>query len=266
MELGIRDKIAIVTGGSGLIGSAVVQILFNEGAKVAIFDLNDKAGEELRDSLDPTGRRVQYVNCNIGDADSVHAAFDAVVKRFGTVDLLFNNAGINVSQTERLPLDEFHDDAWQRIYHVNVGGSHNCTQAALPIMRRNGGGRIVYTVSVVGGVVPFRNQCVFAATKASILNYARTIAMENARYHIAANAVAPGSTPFKDVQSFAFYNNDAKRDYFMSCIPAGRGANAFEIASALVFLSSPSAASYVTGTLLVADGGWTAGYPRTIEE
>ena len=185
------------------------------------------------------------------------------LRRHGRIDILINNAGIGVRAADRKPVDEFPIAAWDEMLAIDLTGVFLASRAAIPAMKRLGGGRIVNVASVLG-LVPLRLQSSYVAAKAGVVNLTRGMAIELAPHGILVNAVAPGSTATEQWQAWMKDKASEAEDLharLMSHIPLGRPASTQEIANGILFLVAPES-SYVTGHVLTIDGGWTAGFSR----
>jgi NAD(P)-dependent dehydrogenase (short-subunit alcohol dehydrogenase family) len=262
MRVDLSGRVAIVTGASGGIGKACAKGLLENGAAVVIGDVAVPEGEATRAELSALGE-VRFLRCDVSDKASVRALVDAVLAEFGKIDILVNNAGVNIDGKKRADIDGFPDEEWDRILSVDLDGVFNCSKAVLPSMIARKSGRIVNIGSAFGHV-PARKQIAFAAAKAGVHNMTRSMALELAPHGILVNAVAPGSIRLEGAKSL-FYNqgtvyNDLT-ERMLSHIPLGRPGRPDEIANVVVFLCADES-SYVTGHVLLADGGWTCGYAR----
>ncbi len=264
MQVDVAGRVAVVTGGANGIGLAIVQALAANGARVAILDRDVERGEAVADELRGTGNESLFLPVDVTELETVEAAAATVKDRFGPVSILVNNAGIN-TQRDRVPIDQYSVDDWQRILAVDLTGVFHVSRAFIPHMPdpAAGGGRIV-NISSVAGLVPLRLQSAFVAAKAGIVNLTRSMALELGPRGILVNCVAPGSTLTQGTEAL-FYGADGayteKAASLLSHIPLGRPGLPEEIAAMVLFLCAPEA-SYVNGAVIPVDGGWTAGYTR----
>jgi NAD(P)-dependent dehydrogenase (short-subunit alcohol dehydrogenase family) len=262
MKVELGGQVALVTGGAMGIGRAIVQALADNGARVAIADVNLEAAEQAAREVSSAGGTCVALQADVSRVADMESVVARLVSQFGTIHILVNNAGINTAGG-RVPIHEYSLDDWQRILQVDLTGVFVTSRAVVPAMLRNPGGRIV-NISSVAGLVPLRLQTAYVAAKAGVANLTRSMALELGPKGILVNAVAPGSTLTRGTEAL-FYGPDGayteRTASLLAHIPLGRPAKPEEIASAVLFLVSPEA-SYVNGAVLVVDGGWTAGYAR----
>jgi NAD(P)-dependent dehydrogenase (short-subunit alcohol dehydrogenase family) len=262
MQVELAGKTAIVTGGAQGIGRAVVAQLAANGAAVAIIDLVTEAARETVAALTAQGQRVAAYAADVADAAAMGSVVAQVVEQFGSVDILVNNAGINTVK-DRLPIQEYSREDWDRILRVDLTGVFVVSQAVIPRMLAVGAGRII-NIASVAGLVPLRLQSAFVAAKAGVVNLTRSMALELAPRGILVNCIAPGSIITQGTRAL-FYGADGtyseRAASLIAHIPVGRPGTPEEIAHAALFLAAPEA-SYVNGAVLTVDGGWTAGYHR----
>lgn len=241
-----EGKNAIVTGGANGIGECMVRRLLDEGAQVAVLDIEeDTVHEKFGDD-----ERVLCLHCDVTSKASVDDAVAKAIERFGHIDLLFANAGI-VSRTSFLELTE---EEWRRVLDVNLNGTFFVDQAVLRHMVENGiKGAVVNTSSVTANVVSC-NTGAYAPSKGAVAQLTKLAALEMAPYGIRVNAIGPGTSVTRITEGTRL---DAERNAkFLANIPLGRYGEPEEAAAAALFLASDDA-SYITGTLLYEEGGFS---------
>jgi len=257
MQANLKDQVALVTGAANGIGKSIADVLAANGANVFYTDINKLAVEEAAGC----GGGHPLV-LDVTDSAQIESAMETVLGRFQRLDILVNNAGINTLK-HRVTIDEFPREEWDRIIAVDLTAAYEVSRAASKIMRRQRTGRII-NISSIGGVVPLRLQCAFTAAKAGLNNLTRAMAIELGRDGILVNAIAPGSI-MTDGTRKLFYGSDGlfheNVQRMIDHIPLGRPGTTEEIAQAALFLAAPEN-TYLTGHILVVDGGWTAGYHR----
>ena len=251
MELNFEGKVVVISGAMGGLGKSMAENFAKNGANVVICDLKgcDVFAKELSGKNKAVG-----LDFDLTDRDAVREAAEKIKGIFGKVDVLVNNAGINVGPDQRKTIENFDDGWWDKIQNVDLGGVYNLSKAIIPLMPDNGGA--IVNISSVVGMNPLRNQCSFAAAKAGVINLSKAMALELAPKGIRVNAVAPGSVGIAVTN--LLWKDDKAMQGLLSHIPLGRQAVPQEIANAVMFLSS-DLASYITGAVLPVDGGWTSG-------
>ena len=241
----LTDKVAIVTGGGNGIGKATALKLAASGAKIAIFDIDTDAANAVKDQLATGGTEAKVYKVNTADATSVDAAVEQVVKDFGSIHILINNAGI----TRDASMKKMTSQQWQQVIDVNLTGVYHCAKAVFPHMAAQGWGRIINASSVVAHYGNF-GQSNYVATKAGVIGMTKVWAREFGRKGITVNAIAPGFINTEMMQT-------VPKDYLdglLAKTPLSRLGEVEDIANAYAFLSSDEAA-YITGTTLNVDGG-----------
>jgi NAD(P)-dependent dehydrogenase (short-subunit alcohol dehydrogenase family) len=245
----LEGRTAIITGASGGLGKETALALADVGCDVTIAARNRQALEAVAAAVEQKGRRCLAVPTDITRAAEVQRLVDRTVERFRKVDILVNNAAIAVEK----PFADLTEAEWRRVIDTNLHGTFFCTQAAGKRMIQQGGGRIINVVSVVGLVaVPLLGA--YGAAKGGVIQYTRALAAEWARYQITVNALAPGY--FISPMNEERFADPEVLQHTIRRIPMKRLATYDDLTPVLIFLAS-AAAQYMTGQVIVVDGGWT---------
>jgi len=240
----LKDKIAVVTGGSRGIGQAISELFAKEGATVIIVDLLPQ-GQEVADGINASGGKAEFHALSVTDKSAIEKLFAAINDKFGRLDILINNAGI----TRDRSLEKMSEEEWDAVIDVNLKGVFLCTQAAVPYMKANKYGRIVSAASNVGLRGNF-GQTNYAATKAGVIAMSKTWTVELGKHGITANAIAPGFTMTDMVDKIPAAHFDAIK----ASIPLKTVAQPIDIAYGYLYLASDEA-RFVSGICLTIDGG-----------
>jgi 3-oxoacyl-[acyl-carrier protein] reductase len=240
----LKDKVAIVTGGSRGIGQAVAELFAKEGATVIILDLLPQ-GEKVARAIEERGGKAEFHSVSVTDKKAIESLFAQLNSTYGKIDILINNAGITRDRT----LEKMSEDEWDAVIEVNLKGVFICTQAVAPYMKANKYGRIVSAASNVGLRGNF-GQTNYAATKAGVIAMSKTWTMELGKYGITANAIAPGFTMTEMVKKIPEEHFAAIK----ASIPLKTVAQPIDIAYGYLYLASDEA-RFVSGICLTIDGG-----------
>ena len=244
--MGIFDgKVAVVTGAARGIGRAIAERLASEGADVALCDLQAEWLADTAAAVQGLGRKALPLAVDVGDGETVNACITEVVKVFGRVDIMVNNAGI----TKDTLLVRMSDDDWDAVLRVNLKGTFLFSRAVAKYMMKQRSGAIVNIASVIG-LIGNAGQCNYAASKAGVIALTKSTAKELASRGVRVNAIAPGFISSKMTDALS----QEVRDQMMVNIPMARFGEPGDIAKAVVFLASDEA-SYVTGQTLSVNGG-----------
>ena len=258
IETGLKGKVVVVTGGSAGIGRATAVRFAREGCRVAVWDVNESAAPAVLDEIAEAGGEGAFYKVNVADSDNVKNALDGTLARWGTVNVLINNAGILrdgqlVKYRDGGVAGTMTDENFDAVIAVNLRGVFVCTRAVVPVMIAGGGGVILSASSVVGLYGNF-GQTNYVATKAGVIGMTRTWARELGRYNIRVNAVTPGFVATEILSSMPEKILASARAH----TPLGRMGAPIDIANAYLWLAS-DAASFVHGAVIPVDGGIVVG-------
>jgi 3-oxoacyl-[acyl-carrier protein] reductase len=260
VNIDLQGKIAIVTGSGTGIGQATARELTRAGATVVISDVLHAEGKATAKELSGDSF---YIPCDVTQREQVDGLVAAAVERFGKLDIMVNNAGVNARQDERVTTECFSDETWHRIINCDLHGCFYGCRAAGQQMVKQGSGSII-NIASVAGVVALRLQVAFVAAKAAVIKMTEAMACELGPKGLRVNVVSPGSTATESNKP-AFFNPDGSLSELAakitSFIPMNRPGWAEEMACAVAFLASDQAA-YINGHNLIVDGGWTCGFNR----
>jgi len=245
-----RDKVVLITGAASGIGAAAARRFAAEGAALVLGDLNEEGLASIRKEIETSGGRTAILPTDVACRAQVEALTAAAASRFGGLDVVFNNAGIGAfGKTPDLD-----PEVWLRTFDVDVHSVFYGCRAAIPLLRERGGGSIVNTASI-SGLAGDYGLSAYNAAKGAVVNYTRAAAIEHARENIRINAVCPG--PVETPLAHSLLHHPRVESEYARAIPMGRPGRADEIASVAAFLASDDA-SYVTGAMIVVDGGLLA--------
>lgn len=251
----LTDRVVLVTGAASGIGLATVQIAAREGAQVVICDRNTESGEGALDLALKLGARAIFVPMDVTSDRQVKAAIVACVEAFGRLDAAFNNAGVAAASGDPLSqrMADIAESTWQHVLAVNLTGVWRCMREEVRQMVTQESGGVIVNNASVAGLVGLKGQAAYAASKHGVIGLTRTAAADYARNSIRVNAVCPGfiATPM----TAPMFEDVGERG--LQAVPARRLGTPEEIAETVVWLMS-NRASFVTGTTIAADGGYTS--------
>lgn len=254
MRLG--RKIALITGGGSGIGKATAFLFSKQGAKVCVVDINPEGGEETALAINKGGGEAIFIRADVTNSDNVKGMMNEAIKKFHRIDILFNNAGISMPL---IMIEEVEEVLWDKTMAVNVKSIFLACKYAIPIMKKQGGGVIINTGSIIG-VRPRSRQSAYLASKAAVINLTKGIALETAPYKIRVNCINPvaAETPLlerilrESIKEESDFETEKGR--YISSIPIGRLATAEDVAYAALYLASDES-SMLTGASINVDGG-----------
>ena len=246
----LEGKVAMVTGGAHGMGAAECRLFAREGAKVVIADIREEDARQVEAEIAEAGGEAMFVSLNVADEAAWESAVAEAVARFGKLDILVNNAGISGSGET----DFRSTDAWDRLMNINARGVFLGIKHAVPEMQKAGGGSIVNISSISGFVGQEAVHPGYNASKGAVRILTKATAVQHAKDGIRVNSVHPGMMP---PMLTSFQRGDTRRERLVNDVPMQREGQPIEVANAVLFLASDEA-SYITGTELIVDGGFTA--------
>jgi NAD(P)-dependent dehydrogenase (short-subunit alcohol dehydrogenase family) len=248
----LDGKVAVITGAAGGIGREAALLFSSEGAKVCIADVGREAGEktaaECKDAF--------FFAADVSDPKSVRAMYDETKKRYGKINVLYNNAGIMPADDDSILVTE--PEAWDKVLSVNAKGVYLCCKYGIPHLLEAGGGSVINVASFVALVGAATSQIGYTASKGAVLSMSRELAVQFARQGVRVNALCPGPVETPLLMRL-FSETPGAYERRRVHLPMGRLAQAREIANAALFLASDES-SYVNGSTFLVDGGLTAAY------
>ena len=250
----LKDKVSLITGGGSGIGRATALLFAREGALIAIADKRGASAQQAAAECAEKGAQAIGIEADVSKAADVRRMIDATLAKFGRLDVLVNNAGYGIAGS----VVETDEADWDALMAVNVRGVFLCSKYAIPVMKRNGGGTIVNTASVVAAV-GIANRAAYCASKGAVAALTRAIAIDHVGDRIRCNAIAPGTidTAYFDEILKKSADPDGTRKALAARQLLGRLGTPEEIAAGILFLASDES-RFATGTILTLDGGMTA--------
>ena len=247
----LTNKTAIVTGGSKGLGLAMAEGLASAGANLVIISRNEKEGKAAAEKIIKEYKtKAIAISATVTSEEEIQKAVATTIKEFGSIDILINNAGINI----RGPIDELPYEDFKKVQQTNVDGTWLPSKAVVPQMKKQKSGRIINLASTLG-VVGLANRTPYATSKGAVVLMTRALALELAPFHITVNAICPG--PFLTDMNIPIKDDENTKKFIVGAVALERWGELQEIQGAALYLAS-AASSYTTGSLITVDGGWTA--------
>ena len=250
-QFNLSGKVAIVTGGSKGLGLAMAAGMASAGANILLVNRNAAEGQAAAEDLSTSfGVKSASYSGNVTSESDMQQMAEYAIDHFGRIDILINNAGINI----RGAIDELAHDEFKKVMDVNVDGIWLASKAVVPSMKRQKWGRIINIASTLG-LVGMSNRTPYASSKGAVVQMTRALGLELATHNICVNAICPG--PFLTEMNIPIAETEEAKKFVVGATALGRWGELQEIQGAAIFLAS-DAASYMVGSMLTVDGGWTA--------
>ena len=262
MDFSLESKVAIITGAASGIGNGIAEFFAERGAKIVIADLNGESGERASEKLIEKGGECLFVNVDVGKSEDVRRLMGETVNKFGGIDILINNAGLQHVQ----PVDEFDEDKWDLLHTVMMRGTFLCTKYALPVMRSSPErwGRVI-NISSIHGQVASKFKSAYVSAKHAIVGFTKTVALEVGEDNITINSICPSYLRTliveKQIKTLSATHGISEEEVIENIMlvpmPQKEFVTVEEIAAIAAFLSTDYA-RHINGASIPVDGGWTA--------
>lgn len=246
----LKGKVAIITGSSKGIGAGIAKLFASRGAKVVVSSRDATNCQTILNQIKSKKGEVYCIECDVSNEEEVKELFEQAIKKYGSVDILVNNAGV----FEQASIEEMKTETWKKVLHTDLDGVFYCTKYATNYMKKNKTGGRIINISSVAGLMGFGGSAAYCSAKSAVIGFTKATAIDLCKYGITVNAICPGLIETDMTKGFT---SDKKTlDAFMQPLLVKRVGQPEDIANGALYLASEGA-SYVTGTTLVIDGGWT---------
>jgi NAD(P)-dependent dehydrogenase (short-subunit alcohol dehydrogenase family) len=252
MDFGLADRTALVTGGAGRIGSEDCRVFADEGAEVVVLDVDFDSAEEVATDIEADGGTARAVECDLTDREDVASTVEALREETGGIDVLVNNAAM---VDARARVADFEDDTWDRDVAINLTGTYNITREVFPAMCERGWGRVINMSSMAGWQGGF-GQISYSATKAALIGFGKTLALEGAQSGVTSNVIAPNIVveQFADMPIEELEEVDSYFARIAKATPMRKLGREKDVANMVAYLASEQA-NYITGQVVGVTGG-----------
>jgi len=250
-KMSLKGKVAVVTGANSGLGKAMATGLAEAGADISLVSRRMPELREAAQDIEKLGRKAIPISADVTSLKSIEEMVNKVLSEFGRIDILVNNAGT----TERMPVESFTEEAWDKVMALNLKGAFFCAQAVGKVMIKQGSGKIINTASLLS-VIGVPNAVAYGAAKGGISQITKCMAIEWAKYNINVNAIGPGY--FRTPLTKPLQDDPVRSSQILNRIPMQRWGDPDDLKGIVVFLAS-EASNYVTGQTIYVDGGWLAG-------
>jgi NAD(P)-dependent dehydrogenase (short-subunit alcohol dehydrogenase family) len=248
----LKNKAAAITGAGRGIGRSAAELFARQGARIAILEVNEQMGRECEASLVKAGGDAKWIKTDVANPESVRDAFGELERIFGELHILYNNASIFLGKQDAR-VSDLAVEVWRKILAVNLDGLFYCCKYALPLMIKSGGGSIINTSSSTG-IIGIPNCDAYTATKGATISLTRSMAVEYGPQRVRVNCIAPAAIMTDMLRESDLDNPKFNQQLFLDTTPLRRYGQPEDIAQLALFLASDQS-SYLTGTIISADGG-----------